>query len=211
MCLSGDYSYTEVAKKFNTVDSTLRRWISSYKNNGVDGLKESHIWRKYPLELKLDAVNDYLSRKFSLLECCEKYNISSDSVLHSWISKYNGGKELKTTNGGSTRMKAGRKTTSEERLEIALYAIEHGKNYSATAKKYNVSYQQVYNWVKKYLSKGESGLKDNRGKKIENRDKAELTDSEKTELELKQARDKIRRLEAENFMLKNCTNFKGGR
>lgn len=211
MCLSGDYSYTEVAKKFNTVDSTLRRWISAYKNNGVDGLKESHIWRKYPLELKLAAVNDYLSRKFSLLECCEKYNISSDSVLHSWISKYNGGKELKTTNGGSTRMKAGRKTTSEERLEIALYAIEHGKNYSATAKKYNVSYQQVYNWVKKYLSKGESGLKDNRGKKIENRDKAELTDSEKTELELKQARDKIRRLEAENFMLKNCTNFKGGR
>lgn len=211
MCLSGDYSYTEVAKKFNTVDSTLRRWISSYKNNGVDGLKESHIWRKYPLELKLAAVNDYLSRKFSLLECCEKYNISSDSVLRSWISKYNGGKELKTTNGGSTRMKAGRKTTSEERLEIALYAIEHGKNYSATAKKYNVSYQQVYNWVKKYLSKGESGLKDNRGKKIENRDKAELTDSEKTELELKQARDKIRRLEAENFMLKNCTNFKGGR
>lgn len=211
MCLSGDYSYTEVAKKFNTVDSTLRRWISAYKNNGVDGLKESHIWRKYPLELKLAAVNDYLSRKFSLLECCEKYNISSDSVLHSWISKYNGGKELKTTNGGSTRMKAGRKTTSEERLEIALYAIEHGKNYSATAKKYNVSYQQVYNWVKKYLSKGESGLKDNRGKKIENHDKAELTDSEKTELELKQARDKIRRLEVENFMLKNCTNFKGGR
>lgn len=35
--------------------------------------------------------------------------------------------ELKATNGGSTRMKAGRKTTSEERLEIALYAIEHGK------------------------------------------------------------------------------------
>ena len=76
-------------------------------------------------------------------------------------------------------MKAGRKTTSEERLEIALYAIEHGKNYSATAKKYNVSYQQVYNWVKKYLSKGESGLKDNRGKKIENRDKAQYGQGEK--------------------------------
>ena len=211
MCLSGDYSYATVAKKFNTRDSTLINWIRSYKNNGVDGLKESHTWRRYTPELKLAAVNDYLSRKFSLLECCEKYNISSDYVLRSWISKYNSGKELKATNGGSTRMKAGRKTTSEERLEITLYAIEHNKNYSAAAKKYNVSYQQVYNWVKKYLSKGESGLKDNRGKKIENRDKAELTDSEKTELELKQARDKIRRLEAENFMLKNCTNFKGGR
>ncbi|HIS60632.1 MAG TPA: helix-turn-helix domain-containing protein [Candidatus Scybalomonas excrementigallinarum] len=36
---------------------------------------------------------------------------------------------------------------------MTLYAIEYGKNYSATAKKYNVSYQQVYNWVKKYLLK----------------------------------------------------------
>ena len=99
-------------------------------------------------------------------------------------------------------MKAGHKTTSEERLEIILYAIEHGKNYFDTAKKYNVSYQQVYNWVKKYLSKGESGLKDNRGKKIENRDKSKLTDAEKTELKLKETEDRIRRLEAENFMLK---------
>ncbi|MSE05849.1 helix-turn-helix domain-containing protein (plasmid) [Lactobacillus salivarius] len=207
MCLSGDYSYTIVAKKFNTRDSTLINWIRSYKNNGVDGLKESHTWRRYTPELKLAAVNDYLSRKFSLLECCEKYNISSDYVLRSWISKYNSGKELKATNGGSTRMKAGRKTTSEERLEITLYAIEHNKNYSAAAKKYNVSYQQVYNWVKKYLSKGESGLKDNRGKKIENRNKSELTDAEKTELELKQARERIRRLEAENFMLKKLHEF----
>ena len=44
MCLSVDYSYITVAKKFNTRDSTLRNWISSYKNNGVDGLQESHTW-----------------------------------------------------------------------------------------------------------------------------------------------------------------------
>ncbi|MDY5290471.1 helix-turn-helix domain-containing protein [Ligilactobacillus salivarius] len=44
MCLSGDYSYITVVKKFNTRDSTLRNWISSYKNNGVDGLQESHTW-----------------------------------------------------------------------------------------------------------------------------------------------------------------------
>lgn len=148
MCLSGDYSYTTAAKKFNTNDSTLINWIRFYKNNGVDRLQESYTWRRYTSELRLATVNDYLSRKFSLLECCEKYNISFDSVLRSWISKYNSGKEFKATNGGSIRMKAGRKTTSEERLEIALYAIEYGKNYSATAKKYSVSYQQVYNWGK---------------------------------------------------------------
>jgi len=57
MCLSGNYSYTEVAKKFNTKDSTLRNWINSYKNNGVDGLQKSHTWRKYSLELKLAATD----------------------------------------------------------------------------------------------------------------------------------------------------------
>ena len=41
-----------------------------------------------------------------------------------------------------------------------------------------------------------------RGKKIENRDKSKLTDAEKTELKLKETEDRIRRLEAENFMLK---------
>ena len=58
MYLSGNYSYTEVARKFGTVVTTLKIWISSYKNNGIDGLKESHTWRKYPLELKHVAVNE---------------------------------------------------------------------------------------------------------------------------------------------------------
>ena len=42
MCLSGGYPYTTVAKKFDTRDSTLINWIKSYKNNGVNGLQESH-------------------------------------------------------------------------------------------------------------------------------------------------------------------------
>ncbi|MDY4064054.1 transposase [Ligilactobacillus agilis] len=41
MYLSGNYSYTEVAGRFWTIISTLKNWISSYKNNGIDGLKES--------------------------------------------------------------------------------------------------------------------------------------------------------------------------
>lgn len=118
MCLSGNYSYTTVAKKFNTNDSTLRNWTSTYKNNGVDGLQESHTWRKYLLELKLAAVNDYLLRKFSLSECCDKYNILSNSVLRKWISKYNSGKELKATNGGPTRMKAGVKQHLKKDLKL---------------------------------------------------------------------------------------------
>lgn len=42
---------------------------------------------------------------------------------------------------------------------------EHGNNYKLAAEKYEVSYQRVYSWVRKY-QKGHdwTALKDNRGR-----------------------------------------------
>lgn len=45
---------------------------------------------------------------------------------------------------------ARRKTTLEERKEIVDYCINHNRNYKNTAAKFDVSYRQVYSWVKKY-------------------------------------------------------------
>ena len=45
---------------------------------------------------------------------------------------------------------ARRKTTFEERKEIVDYCINHNRNYKNTAAKFDVSYSQVYSWVKKY-------------------------------------------------------------
>ena len=58
---------------------------------------------------------------------------------------------------------ASRKTTLEERKEITEYCISHGKDYKGTAALYGVSYSQIYTWVKKYLTEGETGLSDRRG------------------------------------------------
>lgn len=80
---------------------------------------------------------------------------------------------------------ARRKTTQEERKEITEYCIAHGKDYKGTAALYKVSYNQVYTWVKKYLSEGEKGLEDKRGH--------HKTDDEVDELE---------RLRRENLRLK---------
>ncbi|WP_431308960.1 helix-turn-helix domain-containing protein [Halalkalibacter lacteus] len=33
---------------------------------------------------------------------------------------------------------------------MALYCIENGKDYQKATETYEVSYQQVYQWVKKY-------------------------------------------------------------
>ena len=80
---------------------------------------------------------------------------------------------------------ARRKTTLEERKEIVGYCITHNKNYKGTATLYNVSYSQVYSWVRKYLSEGEESLVDKRGH--------HKTDDEVDEME---------RLRRENLRLK---------
>ena len=56
-----------------------------------------------------------------------------------------------------------RKTSQEERIKIVNYCLEHNKNYKETAEKFDISYTQVYQWVKKYLASGEEGLIDRRG------------------------------------------------
>lgn len=80
---------------------------------------------------------------------------------------------------------ARKKTTFEERKDIVDYCINHNCDYKGTAAKYDVSYSQVYSWVKKYDVKGEEGLTDNRGH--------HKTDDEVDELE---------RLRRENLRLK---------
>lgn len=78
---------------------------------------------------------------------------------------------------------ARRKTTLTERLEIVEYCLKHSRNYKNAASVYDVSYSQVYSWVKKHDKSGKDALIDNRGH--------HKTDDEVDELE-KLRRENIR-------------------
>ena len=67
------------------------------------------------------------------------------------------------------------------------------------ANKFNVSYQQVYTWVKKYNKDGYNALVDRRGK---NKLFEELSESEKLSAQLKLLEAENRRLKMENDFLK---------
>jgi transposase len=58
---------------------------------------------------------------------------------------------------------ARRETAIRKRKEIVEYCIKHKHDYKGTASIYDVSYNQVYSWVKKYDENGEEGLSDKRG------------------------------------------------
>lgn len=201
-------SINTVAKEYNISKSTLKDWVRKYQAEGAEGLKGARGWKKYSLELKRNAVDFYLNGEGSLYEACAKFNISSISVLSQWIKLYTSGKELKSTSKGRDPMKPGRKTTLQERIEIAQYTIANDYNYQEASKKYQVSYQQVYSWVRKYEKEGAQSLHDRRGKSLES--KPNLTEEEKLQLRIKELEHRNQYLEAENGLLKKLKEIERG-
>ena len=96
-------------------------------------------------------------------------------------------------------MSKGRKTSYEERLGIVQYCEAHGNNYHETAELYEVSYQQVYSWVRKYNEGGEKALLDRRGQAKE---EINLTELDRLKLENRKLQKANRELEVENAFLK---------
>ena len=165
--------------------------------------------KKYSAELKLQAVEDYLAGKGSLRNICKKYGVKDKRQLRYWISCYNGHKDFKERSGarGEIYMTKGRKTTQEERSQIVAFCIEHGKDYALTVETYQVSYQQIYSWVRKYEASGVDGLVDRRGK---NKPVDELTETERLRQENRMLQAKLKDKEMEIALLKKLRELRGG-
>jgi transposase len=197
---NGQYRFADVAQRYGISTTTLKKWRHQYELNGYEGLEPRVIKGYYPEELKLQAVLDYLSGNGSQYEIIDKYNIASRTQLQNWISKYNSHSSLKSRESGGTRaMTKGRSTDWKERIDIVLYCISQNRDYQATSQKYQVSYQQVYQWVKKYEAGGEDALKDGRGRK---KAPEELDESDQQKLAMKKLEYENERLRAENAFLK---------
>ena len=189
--LTGKIGIIQAGKLANISYQSVQRWIRIYKAEGPVGLLNQAKNRSYPKTLKINAVNDYLSGRGSLGDICQKYDIRSNKQLGDWIKVYNSGGTLKESTGGAYMTKA-KPTTPEERLQIVKDCLVLDNNYGAMAIKYNCSYQQIRNWVKKYDDMGSAGLEDRRGHRVGSQP------SRSPEEEL---RDKIAHLERMNTAL----------
>lgn len=201
----GKGSYKKIAQKYGISTRCLVTLVATYEAQGLSfGGK-----KKYSKEVKLQAVTDYLSGKGTQQEICNEYKIRDAKQLRDWIKWYNGHQEFKETSSakGEIYMTKGRKTTFEERIEIVAFCIEHGKDFGLTIETYNVSYQQIYLWVKKYEEKGVEGLTDRRGK---TKPESELTEEERLRQENKILQAKIKDQEMEIALLKKLRELRGG-
>ena len=162
--INGNRSRSEICNFLHISTRTIQDWATIYKKHGILGLSKKTKNRSYSKEFKMELVKKYISGEASSVDLAHQYDISS-GLLRNWIRRYNANIELKDYNPKQEvyMAKARRKTTIDERKEIVNYCIEHNRNYKETAALYNVSYSQVYSWVKKYDSDGDEGLIDKRG------------------------------------------------
>ncbi len=185
--LDGKGSSNDIATIYGVDHKSVQRWALRYKEQGISAFHRGVGNTKYTSDFKLMCVEHYISGSMSADEIVAKYNISNLYVLRQWIKRYNANRELKdyAPKREVYMAEAKRKTTIDERKEIVEYCINHNRNFKDTAAKFDVSYSQVYSWVKKYDIHGEEALSDKRG-------------HHKTDDEI----DELERLRRENLRLK---------
>ena len=206
--LSGEGSHRFLAAQYGVSYSTVEDWARQYTTFGAECFSSRTGNASYSREFKLTCVEEYLRGEGSLDDIVIKYKISDKRVLRHWIQCYNANKELKDYNPKREvyMADARRKTTLEERKEIVEYCVVHDKDYKGTAALYNVSYSQVYNWTRKYLSEGEERLVDKRGRHKADEEVDELERLRRENLRLK------RQLEERDMvveLLKKVKEFEG--
>ena len=194
---AGNGSYKSVAEKYGVGEKSAKDWVRKYREQGELGLSARHGNSAYSAEFKVKCVEAVLRGEGSVDDIVAKYNISDRMVLRGWLKRYNANKELKDYDPKREvyMASARRKTTLEERKKITEYCIAHGKDYKGTAALYDISYSQVYSWVKKYLSYGEEGLSDKRGRHKSDEEVDELERLRRENIRLK------RQLEEQSMMV----------
>jgi transposase-like protein len=205
---SGTISRSDLKSTYGMNPDTIYKWLQKYELYRVRAFIKESGNTTYTKEFKIKCVEEYIRGHGSLIDISSTYNISSSSVLLNGVKCYNANKELKDYNPKMEVYMADsrRKTTIEERKEIVEYCINHKRNYKDTAALFNVSYSQVYSWVKKYDLNGEDGLSDKRGQHKADDEIDELERLRRENLTLK------RQLEEKDMLtelLKKVKEFEG--
>ena len=199
--LADEIGVVEAARLTGVDKASIRRWCNLYLSEGPTALMAQPNNKVYSQELKLQAVHEYLDGTSSQEEIAKKYHLRSSRQLSDWIKVYTTHGEIKSrASGGGSYMRKARSTTPEERLSIVQDCLANNKNYGAMALKYQCSYQQVRNWVKRYEEMGSAGLEDRRGRRAGTR--PSRTPEEEMRDRIAELERRNRDLQMENDLLK---------
>lgn len=164
---AAEISCYQLGQTYDVDAKCVRSWCRLYKQFGDAYLTANHSNLNYSAEFKLQVVNAYLAGGKTYQSVAAEYEIFAPTTVRQWVMMYNNHEELMDSRpeGSFDMVKdTTRKTTLEERIRIVEHCIANNNNYALSAREFQVSYGQVYSWVKKYNSGGAEKLVDRRGK-----------------------------------------------
>ena len=175
---------------------TIRTWKLIYKYQGIPGLKPTHSNNTYSREYKASLVEEYQKSDEKIEEFAIRHGLRGRTQLSQWIMGYNESILEDHRSGKRDSGMKGRKTTFDERLEIIEQLIRHDVDYNWAAEHYNVSYNQVYGWYRKYTRSGNNpeSLRDRRGKA---KPESEFTELDRLKMENKLLKARLHQQEME--------------
>ena len=87
--LAGEVSISRAAAEAGVDYETLRGWVMQYEAEGGAVFLPGRRNHTYSPEVKLQAVQEYLSGKGSLAELSKKYGLRDRKQLRNWLKVYN--------------------------------------------------------------------------------------------------------------------------
>lgn len=87
--LNGEGGYEYLTKKYGLkTTSQVRRWISSFKEFGKDGLCRKRNNTRYTSEFKLAVVESYLTSELSYRQIALQYGLNNPLLIARWKSDF---------------------------------------------------------------------------------------------------------------------------
>ena len=86
--IAGEVSISGAAAEGGVDRKTLQRWVMQYEAEGAATFLPGRRERIYSPELKLQAVQEYLSGKGSQEELSKKYGLRDRRQLRNWLKVY---------------------------------------------------------------------------------------------------------------------------
>lgn len=180
--------------------STFGQKVLRYQDYGFPGIQTRTRNNHYTKAFKKKVIQEHLEEGTPFKQLARKYNIPAHETVRRWIIKYTKGENIRSyTPKPEVYTMKNKKKTQEEKIQIVKDYLGNGLSYKETAKKYQVSYNNVYSWVQKYKNHGPDGLVDGRGR---GKPDAIQTEEEKIRAENAALRARNEYLETENAALK---------
>src|SRR5699024_605806 len=147
MYLNEGISFEELKEAYGLLINWTSFWdkILRYQEHGISRIQVKSKHNKYSRKFKVSVVKEYLEDKLPIGQLAVKYNIPKADTVRSWINKYTEGEEIRSYSPKyQVHTMKGKKSTQEEKFEIVKDCLANGLSYTETAKKYQVSYNNVY-------------------------------------------------------------------